>query len=87
MVTVTLDRTEENMLSFLSPRNGLYDEKAGAWNETPSPGLNYSLELGSPIELCSSQLMSTKHARNQTPVAMSDIILLSQLSVALMCSV
>ena len=62
-------------------------KEAGAESLILSPGLGFGLELGSPIELCSSQLMSTKHARNQTPVAMSDIILLSQLSVALMCSV
>jgi hypothetical protein len=55
------------------PRDGLYDKKAGAENQTLSPGLDFHLELGGSIEWVSSQLMSMKHAHQQTPFGMSDL--------------
>ena len=32
-------------------KDGLYDKRAGTGSQTLNPGLNYSLEPGSPIEL------------------------------------
>ena len=34
------------------PRNGLYDKKAEAESQTLGPGLDFSLEVSSRIELC-----------------------------------
>jgi hypothetical protein len=33
------------------PRNGLYDKMAGVENQTLSPGLEFGLELGGPMQV------------------------------------
>jgi hypothetical protein len=33
------------------PRDGLYDKGAGAEGQTLSPGLDFGLELGSPVQV------------------------------------
>ncbi|MFC2023214.1 hypothetical protein ACFLT5_00575 [Chloroflexota bacterium] len=45
------DGPEENMVWFLQPRDGLYDRIAGVENQTLSPGLEFGLELGGPIQV------------------------------------
>jgi hypothetical protein len=45
------------------PRDGLYDKMAGAEKQTPSPGLDFSLELGGSTEL-GSQPIHVDQARS-----------------------
>jgi hypothetical protein len=43
--------------------DGLYDKMAGAETQTLSPGLDFGIELGGPVELC-SQPIDVKQARS-----------------------
>jgi hypothetical protein len=42
-------------------RDGLYDKMAGAEKQTPSPGLDFSLELGGSIELGSQPIHADRY--------------------------